>query len=176
MIFKNEKITIFRNCDFESGIAISQHRQFDFQSILQPSKRDELLSEVIRHQVVINLVALQKPLLVAICHQVQIILGRINLMKPDLIVVTFLVKKLHIVAPEVMCHMSLLMMTHRTICLNRIQKLQFNSIPHFLSNPVYLSLVVNRRSQFSNEKISNFSKSICDISVATYQTLSYCKL
>ena len=155
MIFKvqNEKITIFRNCDFENGIAISQLTQFDFRSILQPLKRDELLSEVIRHQVVINLVALQKPLLAAICHQVQIILGRINLMKPDLIAVTFLVKKLHIVAPEVMCHMSLLMMTHRTICLNRIQKLQFNSIPHFLSSPVCWFLVGNQRNQFSNAKI-----------------------
>ena len=140
---------IFRNGDFESGIAFSQLRQFDFQSILQPSKRDELLSEVIRHQVVIN----QVVPLVAICHQVQIILGRINLMKPDLIAVTFLVKKLHIVAPEVTCHMSLLMMTHRTIFLNRIQKLQFNSIPHFLSSPVCWFLVGNQRNLFSNAKI-----------------------
>ena len=157
-----------QNCDFFHffAIAISQlfaiaiwfwkwDRNFKiwFSTHFTTQKRDELLSEVIRHQVVINLVALQKPLRAAICHQVQIILGRINLMKPDLIAVTFLVKKVHIVAPEVMCHMSLLMMTHRTICLNRVKKLQFNSIPHFLSSPVCWFLVGNQRNQFSNAKI-----------------------
>ena len=138
-------------------------------------RKDELLSEhnliniLKRHQVATS------HHLVVICHPNLFILDRV-LMKLDLIVVTSPVKKLHIEVPEVMCHGSHLMMTHPTICPNRIQKLQFNSIPHFLSSPVYLSLVANRRSQFSNEKISNFSKSICDISVATYQTLSYCKL
>ena len=108
-----------------------------------------------RHQVATN------HHLVVIFHQHLFILDRV-LMKLDLIVVTSHVKELHIAVPEATSHGSHLMRIHRTICPNRIQKLRYNSILRFLSSLVCWFLVGNQRNQFSSEKISNFSKSICD--------------
>ena len=118
-------------------------------------KKDELLSgqnlknpinTLKRHPAATN------PHLVVIFHLLLFILGRV-LMKPVLIAVTSHVKNPHIEVPEATCRGSHLMRIHRTICPNRIQKLQYNSILRFLWNRVCWFLVGNQRNQFSSGKI-----------------------